>query len=100
MVRCLRRYRRLTLMVGGLIVPTPFPDGYFSMKISCLFIIHYKLSENQKRIWFFTVILGYIEGVGTITPRPTQATSRSPLLGIIYSSLVNGHPFGWQTFTH
>ena len=80
----------LTLMEWGAYHALTF--GYFSQKkwvwrsqISWLFLIHYELSENQKKIfWFFTVILGDLEGAGTMCPPPyTQATSRSPtLLGL------------------
>ena len=63
---------------GGHIVPALFLDGYFSQKkwvwrskISWLFLIHYELSENQKIFfWFFTVILGDLEGAGTMCPPP------------------------------
>ena len=54
-------------------------------KISWLFLIHYELSENQKKIfWFFTVFWGDLEGAGWFSPSPhSQATSRSPaLLGL------------------
>ena len=41
------------------------------------FLIHCKLSENQiKLFWFFTVILGDLEGPGC--PQRPQATPRSP----------------------
>ena len=57
-------------MVGkGFKVPALFSGGYFSMKkgvwrsqISWLFLIHYEISENQKKIGSF---LGNLEGVGT-----------------------------------
>ena len=53
----------LTLLGRG--GPALFSDGYSSMKkgvwrskIPWLFLIHYKLSENQKKIWFFTEFWG------------------------------------------
>ena len=72
-----------------------FSDGYFSMKkgvwkskISWLFPIHLKLSGNQKKIWFFTVFWGDLEGAGWFSPPCSQATTRSPaLLGLISLSL-------------
>ena len=33
-----------------------------------IFLIHYRLSENQKKIWFFTLFWGDLEGVGTLCP--------------------------------
>ena len=76
----------------GLNQPALFSNGYFSMKkgvwrskISWLFLIHYELSENQKKFfWFFTVFWGDLEGAGWFSPPPcSQATSRSPaLLGL------------------
>ena len=84
-------YWCLTLFVqGGLIQPTLFSDGNFSMKKCCwksqfswLFLINYKISENQKN-WFFTVLfLVDLEGVGTLCSPRTQTTFKSPaLLGL------------------
>ena len=75
---------------GGLNQPALFSNVHFSMKkgfwrsqISWLFLIHYELSENQKKnFWFFTVFWGDLEGVGWISHPPprSQATSRSPAL--------------------
>ena len=62
----------LNLMVGGLILPALFSNGYFSLKKwvwsfqnGLTFPIHYKLLENQKVSGF----LGDLEGVGIIKPR-------------------------------
>ena len=59
--------------------------GVWRSQISWLFLIHYELSEKQKKIfWFFTVFWGDLEGVGTMCPPRTQATFKSPAtLGLI-----------------
>ena len=59
------RIRVNPIRAGGLNQPALYSDGYFSMKkgvwrskISWLFLIHYNLSENQKKLFcFFTVLL-------------------------------------------
>ena len=48
---------------------------YFFPKFHDCLLIHYYLSENQKKI---TVILGDLEGTGTINPSPLK-------LGLSYS---------------
>ena len=54
-----------------------------------LFLIHYKVSENQKN-GFFTVFWGDLEGAGTLCPPRTQATFKSPApLGLITSCNFN-----------
>ena len=81
---------------GGLNQPALFSTVHFSKKkgvwrsqISWLFLIHYELSENQKKIfWFFTVFWGDLEGAGWFSPPRSQATTRSPaLLGLIVKKL-------------
>ena len=78
---------RANISLLGLNQSALFSDGYFSIKkgvwrsqISWLFLIHYELSEKQKKFfWFFTVFWGDLEGAGWFSPPPcTQATSRSP----------------------
>ena len=71
---------------GGLNQPALFSDGYFSMKkgvwrskISWLFLIHYELSENQKKFfWFFTVFWGDLEGAGWFSPPPLSSNIQEP----------------------
>ena len=63
---------------GGLNQPALFSNVHFSMKkgfwrsqISWLFLIHYELSDNQKKIfWFFTVFWGDLEGAGWFSTPP------------------------------
>ena len=70
----------------GWISPHYFQTGYFSMKkvvwrfpISWLFLIHYELSENQKKnFWFFTVFWGDLEGAGWISPPPLSSNIQKP----------------------
>ena len=74
------------IWVGGLNQPALFSDGYFSMKkgvwrsqISWLFLIHYELSEKQKKIfWFFTVFWGDLEGAGWFSPPPLSSNIQEP----------------------
>ena len=64
--------------------------GVWRSKISWLFLIHHELSENQKKIWFFTVFWGDLEGAGWFRPPCIQATSRSlALLGLIWRLFKN-----------
>ena len=56
---------------GGLNQPALFSDGFFSMKISWLFLINYELSKKQKKMFgFFTVFWGDLEGVDWFSPPP------------------------------
>ena len=58
--------------------------GGWWFEISLLFLIHFKLSENQKNIVFFTVFWGDLEHAGTLWRPHTQATLKSPtLIGLI-----------------
>ena len=75
--RCIKTIFRVNPNLReGLYQPAFFSNVHFSKKkgvwrskISWLFLIHYELSENQKKIfWFFTVFWGDLEGVGWISP--------------------------------
>ena len=65
----------LTLMVrGGTFFGRLFLHEKRGLEISWLFLIRYKLSENQEIFFLdFTVFLGDLEGAGTLPPR-AQAT--------------------------
>ena len=70
---------------GGLNQPALFSDGYFFMKkevwrskISWIFLIHYELSEKQKKFWFFTVFCGDLEGAGWFGPPPLSSNIQEP----------------------
>ena len=58
-------------------VISPWKKGVWKSEISWLFLIHYKLLENQK-IGFFTVFWGDVQGVYTLCPPCTQATFKRP----------------------
>ena len=66
---------------GGLNQPALFSDGYFSMKkgvwrsqISWLFLIHYELSEKQKKIFGFSQCFGVIQP----PPPPLSSNIQEP----------------------
>ena len=63
---------------------SPWKKGSGGPKISWLFLIHYELSENQKKILVFHSVLRWSRRCGLIQPPTrTQTTSRSPaLLGL------------------
>ena len=53
--------------------------GVWRSKISWLFLIHYELSENQiKFFWFFTVFWGDLEGAGWFSPPPLSSNIQKP----------------------
>ena len=74
------------IRAGGLNQPALFSDSYFFMKkgvwrskILWLFLIHYELSENQKKFfWFFTVFWGDLEGAGWFSPPPLSSNIQEP----------------------
>ena len=88
-----------------------FSEGYFSMKkgvlrskISWLLLILYKLSENPKIFfWFFTVLWGNLEGVGTLCPPALKLYSKVPFFNFIfyqdpkYEPPVETAQAGWRT---
>ena len=83
---------RANISLLGLNQSALFSDGYFSIKISWLFLIHYELSEKQKFFfWFFTVLWGDLEGVGWFSPPhpSSQATFRSPALLELMNQWMN-----------
>ena len=61
---------RANISLLGLNQSALFSDGYFSIKISWLFLIHYELSENPIFFLFFTVFWGDLEGAGWFSPPP------------------------------
>ena len=72
-------------------MPALFSEGMrkvvWRFKISCFFINHYKISENQENIFCFSQCFGgNLEGVGTLCP-PHSIYIQKPL-GLI-SSMIN-----------
>ena len=54
--------------------------------------VHCNLSDNQKKIWFFAVILGYLEGAVGFSPPPPSSNINKPTLIRVKRGGHNQHP--------